>query len=722
MGVFRSTPLIRATLMGPVLASTACIEDVASPDEVRVEVVVAAGDAQFGIPGNVLAEPLQVVVTDPLTGRPEDDVVVDWRIVEGAGASVTPGSSRTDAEGIATTQFRLGTQTGVYRVEAHARFMIGSPASFTARAVLAPAIGSIQPAGATAGQTVTINGNNFSPVAEENAVLFGGLKGTVLSADPTRLTVNVPRCVPTRSVDVRVLIGAVASGAVSFQATAASVPPLQLARGEARLFTDPADLSCLRLPTQAGTTFLVIPHNAAQAPGFAMPFELRAIVGGGVITAPEPLVASQGARPFNASDWELALRARERQLQRDQPDALLRPQVAPLQVQPEIGERRNFNVLTADNESVEITAEVKAISARAIMYQDLDAPANGFTTADFDLFGSIFDDPIYPTDVQVFGQPSDVDANGKIMILFTPKVNALTPRDENSFIAGYFYGCDLVAVSRCADSNRAEIFYSMVPDPDGRFSGRRTKTTVLRTVPGILAHEFQHMIHFARKNDSLDELWLSEGLAHAAEDIVGDVFAARGDTARAIDFKLPNFSRAHLYLGKIAETGLIVGAAPGTLELRGGGWLFTKYVMGHYGGQALLGRLTTSPRSGVANVTAETGQAWSTLLSQFAVAVWADGAPELQGATLAPRLTFPDFDVRRLLGQFQGGFALRPRTFGHTDFLVTGSLPSASQDYLFIDAPTGSAPSPLSITLTGIRGGSFTGLNAAGQLTLFRVR
>jgi hypothetical protein len=701
-------------------SSIACGKDSAGPAQTRVLLIVAAGDRQYGLAGATLQAPLQVVVVNAVSETPADDVRVDWRIVEGTGASLTAMSSTTDDEGIASTQLRLGSQVGAVRVEARSEQMVGQAATFTAHVVLMPVVTAVSPTTAAAGQTVTLTGSNFSPVPEENGVLFGGLRGRVLTASTTQLTVQVPACVPTRTLDLRVNLGAVASAPVTIQTAAAAGAPLQLARGEVRVFADAADYACLRLPPLTGHAYLVVPQNAADAAGVPMPFELRGIAEGGIVAAPPP-AAHAAPAGATASDWELALRARERLLLGGGPDVLLEPDAALARVQIEIGERRDFNVLDRNNESVKITAEVTAISQRAIMYQDLEAPANGFTAADFDAFGALFDDPIYTTDVQVFGAPSDVDANGKIIILFTPRVNALTPASDESFIAGYFFGCDLVAATRCEKTNGAELFYSMVPDPDGRFSGRRTKSQVLRTVPGVLAHEFQHMINFARKDESLDALWLSEGLAHAAEDIVGDVFLARADTANAVDFKLPNFVRGNRYLGAVSTSSMVSAASPGTLELRGAAWLFVKYIAGHFGGHDLLGRLTRSDLSGSANVATETGQPWSRLFSDFSIALWADGAPELQGVSVDPRLSFIDFDLRRVLGQFQGGFPLRPQVLAYADFLVADALPAAASDHFLIQT-TSLGPPTLGLTFAGAFGGPFTGLNAKGQIAILRVR
>ena len=60
------------------------------------------------------------------------------------------------------------------------------------------------------------------------------------------------------------------------------------------------------------------------------------------------------------------------------------------------------------------------ISERAILYVDVEALAN-LPMEDAERFGDLFDDPIYSVDVSAFGATSDVDDNGKVIILFTPQ-------------------------------------------------------------------------------------------------------------------------------------------------------------------------------------------------------------------------------------------------------------------------------------------------------------
>jgi hypothetical protein len=613
--------LLIASLLASLLA--ACSGDGATgPDDRPVRLAVLNGDAQFAMPGAVADVPLSVRVTDASRGTVVENVNVTWRIVTGSGARITAITAMSNGLGVASARLTLGPDTGVYRVEASSKSRVGDPPAFTASAVPAPVVASVDPASAMAGESVTLSGTGFRSAASENTVLFGGLRGRVIGASPTRLDVQVPACVLTRTVGLRVAIGAVTSATVPVPTLQADATAIDLAPGESLRIVDPDDLACMQFDQLApGSRFLVVPQNAATFASLALPFELLAMGGG----APAPATRTAGparARRDRAIEFETMLRMRER--------AFGPPLAAPLETQtahaqttvPAIGDRRDFNVLTTDNRTRKVNATVMAISDRAILYVDGNAPAGGLTTADLDRFGDLFDDPIHAIDVGAFGEPSDIDQNGRIIVVFTPAVNALTARNDAGFIAGYFYGCDLVAASRCSATNGGEIFYSMVPDPGGVHSDARTKDVVLRTVPGVLAHEFQHMINFYRKGGRLDVLWLSEGLAHAAEDIVGDEFLRRGDAVTATDFKRPNFVRTQFWLREPALTNLVTEDSPGTLEERGAEWLLVRYLAEHYGGDSLLGRLTGSTAIGADNVAAATGRPWPEILADFAVAVW----------------------------------------------------------------------------------------------------
>jgi hypothetical protein len=702
-------------LLGTLLAA-ACSSESTGPTASRVQLAVAEGGEQFVLPGGTAALQLAVQATNPATGRTVTDAEVTWRVVEGSGASVSPSTAQTNEVGVASTVARAGSTPGTYRFEATSPRLDGDPATFTLHAVQAPVITSVTPNPVVGGETVTIQGSGFSGTTAQHGVLFGGLRGTVLTVSASQITARAPDCLLSRPTDLRVTLGAVGSNALPVETEAGDVTPLQVVPSHSASVADTDALACMAIEgVGAGSRFLLVLQNAARTASVPMRYELTAIADGGPLALFE-----RGPRSLHrdiASDFELELRARER---------MLGPPVARPSVEnvhgataiPVVGDTREFNVLTADGGTRRLTATVRLLTQRAIVYVDEDAPAGGLTTTDLTALAALFDDPIYATDTSVFGQPSDVDANDRIIILFTPGVNALTEASSGGFIAGYFYGCDLVSEERCSATNNGEIFYSMVPDPNGEFGGSRSREVVLRTVPAVLAHEFQHMINFARKGERLDVLWLSEGLAHAAEDIVGEVLASRGDMTAASNFRRPNHTRAQLYLGSTAETPLLAEDSPGTLEQRGGAWLLVKYMTGHYGGSDLLARLVSSTLFGVPNIEQATGQPWSDIFSGFTTALWATEVTGL-GGPVEPEDTFADLDLRTVITSLGGVYPLMPTSIAFQDFQLTDVLPAGSQDYLFIDVPAATAT--LRFSLTGPLGGGFPNATRP-QLTLFRVR
>jgi plastocyanin len=108
-----------------------------------------SGDGQTGVAGDTLANPLRIIVT--LNGVAQNGVTVAWTAAD-AGASMAPGSSLTNASGIATSSWILGGVTGTQRATASVSGGAGSPVSFSATATAPPA-----------GDTVMVVNNQFTP-------------------------------------------------------------------------------------------------------------------------------------------------------------------------------------------------------------------------------------------------------------------------------------------------------------------------------------------------------------------------------------------------------------------------------------------------------------------------------------------------------------------------------------------------------------------------------
>lgn len=122
---------------------------------------------------------------------------------------------------------------------------------------------------------------------------------------------------------------------------------------------------------------------------------------------------------------------------------------------------------------------------------------------------SEFDNTIYPLIKTKFGDESDIDSNGKTIILI------LDIKDDysgsGSYIAGYFDSSNTFVNSDYnPHSNECDMIY-------------------LDCNPGIpgtndflitAAHEFQHLINFAHNgmtNGKIQDTWINEGLSSAAE-------------------------------------------------------------------------------------------------------------------------------------------------------------------------------------------------------------
>ena len=119
---------------------------------------------------------------------------------------------------------------------------------------------------------------------------------------------------------------------------------------------------------------------------------------------------------------------------------------------------------------------------------------------------------IYHKEVPFFGTPSDVDNNGKIIVLLYPitgfagvvgyfdPLDEYQPSSDPTNITHYSNYADLVDINVCSPSGCPTLIYST-------------------TAADTLAHEFKHLIEF-HMNPNQD-VWLDEGLAVYAEQYTG---------------------------------------------------------------------------------------------------------------------------------------------------------------------------------------------------------
>jgi plastocyanin len=126
-----------------------------------------SGDGQVGTAGDGLAQPLRIVVR---RGEdPEAGAVVAWNTA-GTAASMTPAVDTTQADGISTSTWHLGTETGIQTAEAAVAGADGSPIRFTATAT-APDGGANE----VQIRLLSSGGNRFDPA---NVTVPAGTKVT----------------------------------------------------------------------------------------------------------------------------------------------------------------------------------------------------------------------------------------------------------------------------------------------------------------------------------------------------------------------------------------------------------------------------------------------------------------------------------------------------------------------------------------------------------------
>jgi len=716
-------------LVGVALFLGGCGEGGATgPGEgASAELTVLSGSGQFGEPGEALPVPFEVRARggSERGGIPGRRVV--WRLMEGSGGFLEPRHGVTDATGRARSTLTLGPNPGRYRVLAALEGGDAAPVEFRARGVSRPSIDALPEGPVAPGDTLRLTGRNLVPEAEEMAVLFSGIRGKSLASGEEGIDVVVPPCLSGGRVEVEVALGAVRSEPRTLRVLEGD-RILDLAAGASAELRDAAALSCVRLPRDEEARYVAVVHSASPEDVQAFPYRMVARVRGspgpraptgapGQGTGVAPSAAAEPPEDFVSRPGEQWIRSLERELLEEGGVGPF-PSRSPRRTgPPEPGTRRTFQVLAPGGAFEEVIGEVRRVGERVVIYVDLEAPDGGLSEGDLEALAELFDTAAHPEVTRVFGAASDVDGNGRVIVLFTPVVNRHTERGDDGFVGGFFFGADLLPGRE--GSNGGEILYALVPDPVGRFGDPRSRRAVRQSLPAILAHELQHMVHFNGRVRGLgartiDELWLSEALATSAEDLVARHFSVGGDEVLAERFRRGNLTRAARYLRSPARVSLVAREGVGTLEERGAGWLFLEHLRGRFGGDALLGALTRSTRSGVENVEVATGVPWSELVEAWSGALFLD---DLE-VPVETRFTYVNLELRNELTRREGRYPLRTFFLGGASRTVADTLRGSSSAHFFV-APRG--PGGVSVNLSGAHGGPLPpGSEIA--LTLIRMR
>src|ERR1035437_9171704 len=295
--------------------------------------------------------------------------------------------------------------------------------------------------------------------------------------------------------------------------------------------------SCLTLPGN-GATYLEVGQFASVGdPTNVVNWQINTSVASGSAAAASRPLHLTGDNPIRR-EFETMLRGIERTIApraRAEAIAARRSPVrlsAAIAPPPALGTRRDFKVVAALDGSSFTSATARLVYAGDHVLLYVDTIGQGFSDAQYQSLGALFDRDLYAIDIRAFGSESDVDQNGRVIALFTPKINALVSTSNCAFagyVTGFFYGTDLLVSD--PNSNKGEIFFSYVPDSAGTYSCPHTAASVLQVVPGTFLHELQHMISFNQhvlvRGGAQEDVWLNEGLGQIAEELGSEYYEAK---------------------------------------------------------------------------------------------------------------------------------------------------------------------------------------------------
>ncbi|MGC9349394.1 MAG: hypothetical protein ACP5JG_14745 [Anaerolineae bacterium] len=165
-----------------------------------------------------------------------------------------------------------------------------------------------------------------------------------------------------------------------------------------------------------------------------------------------------------------------------------------------VGTVRTFKVSNLDEDrNFEIEARLVYKTEHVYMWVEEGLEIN---QGDIEEAADLFEEHTYPTNREFFGSEWTPGVDGD------PHLSILHASDLGRTVAGYFSSADSFVTEVREDSNEQEMFYIHVDRGMGVGDPFYN---------GVLAHEFQHMIHW--NNDRNETTWLNEGCSELAMEL-----------------------------------------------------------------------------------------------------------------------------------------------------------------------------------------------------------
>lgn len=574
------------------------------------------------------------------------------------------------------------------------------------RSATPPVVDSITPRPAPAGAIATLFGSGFDPDAAADLVTVDGASAAVTAATESTLSIVMPAaaafpCAPTRwSWLVLSAGGRVAADTVQFE-----LPTLRnLSVGQAIVASGvPATCNDL-LDVDATYVFSIV--NQSTNPAAVVPMEIHGANGPLTFASagsPAPLPRAAAVPDFSPLNGTAppvmrsprvhrTLLERNRQLLQRLGSPLAVWQAARGQPRPArsandtIGSLTEFRVPNLDDPNfcasyTTVTARRVYTGARAVIFEDVNAPLAGTNDAGYNALGAEFTYTMYPLLLANFGDPlamdSLLDDNGRIVMLFTPLV-------DRYGAAGFVTACDYYPESLAPSSNTGEVFYARVPTAAGVGFDGDTRDEWFREIRTVVMHESKHLTAFSERivhGTGPEDTWLEEATAVTAEElwsrgIYGTSWKGDAGYRQTLYCDVrPSWPEctgrpysmfnayAFLYDYAVARDSRTplgpVSASDATFY--GSGWSLLRWTLDQYAaneGQFLRALIDEPTLTGLANLAARAGQPAAQLEADWAVASAFDDDPSMPSAN---QWRIPSWDQVSIFGGMHADF---PSFFG----------------------------------------------------------
>ncbi|HEU5175687.1 MAG TPA: hypothetical protein VFT96_13110 [Gemmatimonadaceae bacterium] len=443
--------------------------------------------------------------------------------------------------------------------------------------------------------------------------------------------------------------------------------------------------NCIDLRTP-GSSYMLGVINTGRASGSVAPFELvgrlAGAVSGSVAPAPatnavtiaaEPWVTARAAAPATVADEAKLrrLRTHERVLDvtrnlqraiRNRTQASATPlsggpsfndvAAAPASALNTVGDTAtlripDINATNACNSYFDVKTRVVYATAHAILVEDVKAPLAGRMDSVFRSIGDEFEQTMWPVLTTYFGDPlrmdARLDANGKLIMLFSPTVN-----DKFNDIAGFVIGCDFFTRAQgVPSSNEGEVFYAMVPTSETVGTGNETIRGWRRTMRSTIIHEAKHITSYAARiatNAEPEESWLEEGTARHSEEIYARsvngatwkgnaTYAALACEVRPLEagctdrpyVMFKHYDGLYDYLGANGGKSPLGKVGTDDYTFYSSAWSLVRWAADLAASEpAFFLALTGGPRTGISNLESAAARPWAEMVGDWTMALALD--------------------------------------------------------------------------------------------------